>query len=145
MIWNFLTNNDTYMTLIECMGGDNFWIGLLLSLNLFNTVLYFMVFKHARKKYKELERRTPVAYAFFALGAVFAFCGLAGYMTDWLALWVPHYRVKVLLLIPLTIFTAHLVFYLQRANVVEKIFELERLVNEREEKRKKLTMKDRAD
>lgn len=118
------------MKLLHCMSQDWFWIGLLLGLCLLNSLLYFEVFRDALKAYKQVGGKGQIAKAFLSLAGVFAFCAGAGYLTDWLGLFIPHYRVKVILLIPLVGFTAYMVYSIKRTGLIEKMFSLEKRLEE---------------
>ena len=124
---NFLTNNGTYMFLVECMQRDWFWIGALISLCIINVILYLAVFTEALKQWRRLKQRkdAPIASGFLTLAGVFAFCAMSGYLTDVISLFMPHYRIKVILLIPLVIFTAYFVFYLKNSDLIGRMFAME--------------------
>jgi len=125
-ILNWLTNDGQYMTLNECMNNDYGWIGLLIVLLTVVILAYFTVAVTAWKEYKKSGNKSPVSKGFVSLTLVFAFCAITGYAMDILNLIFPAYKLKALFLIPLSVATFQLIFFLKHHGVIQRMFELEK-------------------
>lgn len=138
---NFLTGNGEYMTITHCMNGDSVWIAALVILCMINIVLYLAVFREALSHYRKLQQKTPIAKGFLTLAGVFASCAFSGYAMDILGVYFPYYRIKVLALIPLVIFTSGFVYYIKNSNLIGRMFALEQEHKKEFDKLKKLQNK----
>lgn len=135
-MYEFLSNNGAYMLLIECMNWDWSWLAPLIALDIVNIVLYFVVFSLALSRYRAMKDKSQNAKSFLSLAAVFAACAVTGYAVDIVGLFVPHYRLKVLLLVVLVPTTAWLVYRISSGHLLDAIFKMDNELAEKWEKQK---------
>lgn len=120
-LWNWM-----YMTLAHCMWQDWFWISVLVWCSSLVVLLYWLVAWTSYSEYKRIwPDSTRVAWTFVSLTLVFAFCAIAWYASVVLALFIPVYRIKALIMIPLVISTIRLIYRLRQGDTIAKIIKME--------------------
>jgi signal transduction histidine kinase len=98
----FAGGSDPYLSLVECMRGDTFWIGLTVVLDLAITIGYLLIARH----WWENERLLPPSPAKTALGnmkRIFLYCGICGYLFTPIKMFWPAWRLYDLFMIALVV------------------------------------------
>ena len=110
------------MLLIECMNSDWLWIGLLLTMTALISFIYMGIFLIALKRYIEMSVKTKLAKVYLAKMGVFAFCAVSGYSMYWVGLFMPHYRLMVITMIPLAIVSALMLYWMRKPELLDGIY-----------------------
>lgn len=110
-IYNWLSENGTYMRIVECMQFDRSNIIHLYATDFIIALLYTIVLVYALVNYFA-NKDSVVAKGFLAVWACFYFCSIGGYISDILGIFAPHYKFKIVVNYLTIVFTIMLVYYL---------------------------------
>ncbi len=124
--WMMTGPEGMYMTLIDCMQNDWFWVGLMV---LANTTVILGYFEFARRNYQAYKRynkdkaeKDEVSEAYMSLIGVFIFCAFCGYSYPILAIFLPIKKAFILITFVLVFFTWRLIFKANSVDFYNEIF-----------------------
>jgi hypothetical protein len=121
-IVEWLTNDYTYHTVKMCMAGDDLWIIARMGSNLAITVGYAFFAWHNWIEFRK-HKKTWYSYGFLSLALVFLFCGLSGYLLDFISYWIPMYRVATITRILDAVATWGLNYFVVTTPLLRKFYE----------------------
>ncbi len=101
---DWFAGNGRYHTLFQCMGGDTFWIGLTVVLDIAVAGGYCLIALHWARNQRGLPP-IPAKRALGDLRNIFLFCGICGYLFIPIKMVWPAWRLYDMFMIALVYFT----------------------------------------
>lgn len=122
---DWLTGFGLYQNSVHCFGGDWHWISIFIILNIILVLGYFDFTRLVYRQYRKAGQRklTLAQHGLASLTWVFFWCAVAGYIMDVVMIFWPARKLKVLIMIPLCIWTWSLVRHAKHKEFIEAIFE----------------------
>lgn len=124
-LWFMTGPNGPYMTLVNCMQQDWFWIGMMVLANTFVILGYF---EFARRNYKAYKRSimnegdSDIARSYMSLIWVFIFCAFCGYAYPLISIVAPVKKAFVLITFVLAAVTWRMIVNANSVDFYNEIF-----------------------
>jgi len=130
LIKDWLTGNNTYHTLIHCMGHDSPWIILYIISNLMVFFPYCFLAKDFLDSFlqnnKGIKKFSKPDIASFGMSLIFVLCAFLGYAFDLVRIWFPAYRLIAIFKILLGILSFVTLYYVNKIQFFNRYHKLER-------------------
>lgn len=128
--WYTDSEGREYMTFLHCAQDDIPLVVITTLLNVFIVGLYLQVAYQSRKQYARFGTSEAKAYLKAKLN-VFIFCALSGYGYTVISVFVNPYKLRILLLLILAVWTIKFIKRIKLTNSITRILEGEELLKQK--------------
>lgn len=138
--WYTNSEGREYMTFTGCSQEDYIVVIITAILSAIIVIVYFMISYVAKKHSKNYPNSITKKYL-NEIHKVFAFCALTGYGYLILSVFINPYKLRIVLLLILIIYSIRLLKSIKKSKVIDRIFQGEELIKEKLESYRKLAIR----